>query len=285
MSSVCDSIAKNNPCPNINASDVDEYDRDPVYRIMMDCASVEGMARLKHEKDLQDGLRCLAMRLTVPDLPPWWSAIPVPLVTEFLEDLLEPEFDGSPKLELAEPHTPMAVLTEMAIAQLREMDMETGPPKQPSAQEIADFYVRYMNTQAERQQQPGGAAPGSSTVEGTKNMNPASLPAPETTSPKAGALEQLYAILEECKASGKALPLYNAKLFGRVTDDGEWKDFIAACKHANKTATNGLHIDIPLLNKKRRNRIAENRNAAEVNRAPVIEIPARNTIVSPSRRD
>lgn len=55
-----------------------------------------------------------------------------------------------PALEKAEPHTPMAELIRLAIAQLREIDMEAGPPKLLSDEKeieavwpkVQDLYAR-----------------------------------------------------------------------------------------------------------------------------------------------
>jgi putative DNA primase/helicase len=106
------------------------------------------------------------------------------------------------------------------------------------------------------------------------------IPAPAQPKPKLTPIEELYAILKECETAGKAKRLYDSsKLFGRVTDDGDWNDFLAACLRANNESKNGLRINTALLTKRRNQRLATNRHAEEVLRSTVIEMPAKVGIV------
>ncbi len=75
--------------------------------------------------------------------------------------------------------------------------------------------------------------------------------APPPIERKSG-IDQLRELLRVTRKTGQAKPLYNANGALAAVSDGDFADFIGAVKKAVADSTAGLHIDINLLKRKRR---------------------------------
>jgi hypothetical protein len=125
---------------SVSPQPIDVDPESALIRIMCDMSTVEGITTADglyiasspqrwHITQVTDGLRSLAVRQAVPDVPRWWAEVPASQVTEFLDWLNEPEIEGDPPiLETHSRHMPMPDVIEMAITDLRAEEAGTDGP-------------------------------------------------------------------------------------------------------------------------------------------------------------